>query len=117
MSGDPWILLAPERELVYVWCTAVDLLSTSVLSALSELASSVRPKGWETGVMVSSTSEAEISLNDETGLLSLDIFFDHGLVLSSHLYNYSQEIKLINFTDYVILMPGCGGNTVVLCPS
>ena len=58
--------------------------------------------------MVSSTSEARISLDGGTGLLSLDIFFDRGLVL----YNYLQEIKLINFTDYVILMPGCGGNNV-----
>ena len=62
--------------------------------------------------MVSSTSEARISLDGGTGLLSLDIFFDHWLVLSSHLYNYLREIKLINFTDYVILMPGCGGNNV-----
>ena len=74
MSGDPRILLALEEELVCVRCTAVDLLSTSVLSASSEAVSLVRSMGWETGVMVSLTSEAGISLDGGTGLLSLDIF-------------------------------------------
>ena len=74
MSGDPGILLAPEEELVCVRCTAVNLLSTLVVSASSEAVSLVRPMGWETGVMVSLTSEAGISLDCEAGLLSLDIF-------------------------------------------
>ena len=74
MSGDPGILLAPEEELVCVRCTTVNLLSTSVFDTSSEAVSSVRPMGWETGVMVSSTSEAGISLDCEAGLLSLDIF-------------------------------------------
>ena len=75
MFGDPGILLAPEAELVCVRCTTVDLLSTSILSASSEVVSSVRPMGWETSEMVSSTSEAGISLDSGSGLLSLDIFF------------------------------------------
>ena len=74
MSGDPGILLALEEELVCVRCTTVDLLSTLVFSASSEAVSSVRPMGWETGVMVSLTSKARISLDCEAGLLCLDIF-------------------------------------------
>ena len=74
MSEDPGILLAPEEELACVRYTTVDLLSTSVFSASNEAVSSVKPMVWETGVIVSLTSEARISLDCEAGLLSLDIF-------------------------------------------
>ena len=74
MSGDPGILLALEEELVCVWCTTVNLLSTSVFSASSEAVSLVRPMVWETGVIVSLASEARIGLDCKAGLHSLDIF-------------------------------------------
>ena len=73
VSRDPGILLAPEEELGCVWCTTVVLWSTSVFSAPSEAVSSVRPMEWETGVIVSLTSEVGISLDCCAGLLSLDV--------------------------------------------
>ena len=78
VSGDLRILLAPEEELGCVQCTAVILLSTLVFSASSEVVSSVRPMEWETGVIVSSTSEVGISLDCCTGLLSLDVILNIG---------------------------------------